>query len=74
MPHSAATLQEQKLKLQQATKKEGGGRDTEAGSLSSLSYSSNPDTTVKQHHAFLEVVFGLSSDVSLKKNSMALNG
>lgn len=69
-------MRDQRLRLKQASRRESSGHDTETGSLSSLSLASTSisDSTMKQHHAYLEVVFGLSSDVSLKKNSMTLNG
>lgn len=53
----------------------GGVKDvTETSSLSSQD-SARPaaDHLVKLHCAFLEVVFNLSSDVSLRKNTTALN-
>ena len=48
-----------------------GGKDvSDTGSVSSFGGSDNVD---KLHVAYLEVVYGLSSDVSLKKNSTTLN-
>lgn len=59
----------------QVSRGDSGAKDTsETGSLSSLSLAStSADSTNKLHQAYLEVVYGLSSDVSLKKNSTTLN-
>ena len=49
----------------------GGAKDTsDTGSMSSIGTSDNVN---KLHLTYLEVVYGLSSDVSLKKNSTTLN-
>lgn len=44
---------------------------SETGSVTSSAAST--DNATKLQQSYLEVVYGLSSDVSLKKNSMALN-
>jgi len=58
----------------------GRGKDasSETGSLSSLSQSSlggraGGDSSNQLHHAYLEVVYSLSSDVALRKNTATLN-
>ena len=44
-----------------------------ATSQSTIMEDGSEEMIKKLHHAILELVFGLSSDVSLKKNTMGLN-
>lgn len=65
---------DQKLKPVVSRGDSGAKDGSEMGSLSSLSQASaSAEGNNKLHQAYLEVVYGLSSDVSLKKNSMTLN-
>ena len=73
--HSVSTAHKGQKVKKQVSRGDSSAKDSsETGSLSSLSIAStSADTTNKLHQAYLEVVYGLSSDVSLKKNSMTLN-
>ena len=71
--HSSASVRhrEERLNVYRATDA-GSSKDTsDTGSISSLG--TTADSADKLHAAYLEVVYGLSSDVSLKKNSTTLN-